>query len=222
MIILGIDSSDEFVAAGISDNDRVLASSASTPEQRNKNYLHRLMEATLETINMKISDVEAVSVSVGPGSFTGLRVGLAAAKGICWSRKIPLLGISSLEAIAGSIDNKTGKILTFKDARRDEYYYATFEKIENEWVRLTPDQAGGIEEIKALINKGFKAAGRIECLQDRIPENNLSGMIDIDPNRIGGAIAVMGHKQLVDGNKLDVSSASPQYIRNPGIGKVRA
>ncbi len=211
MLILGIDSSDDFVSVGIAGPEGTLVSVSSQPEQRNKNVLHALLVESLTKIKMSLDNLNGIAVALGPGSFTGLRVGLAAAKGLGWSLNLPLAGVSSLTVIAHAspID---GRILAIKDARRSEFYYGGFEKKGYDIVRLIPDSVGTSEDITRLISENFKPVGPGLRALSRAGDT-------IDPNIIGGTIARLGRQMILAGEKLDISSASPSYIRMPGLGQ---
>ncbi|UCE66949.1 MAG: tRNA (adenosine(37)-N6)-threonylcarbamoyltransferase complex dimerization subunit type 1 TsaB [Candidatus Zixiibacteriota bacterium] len=218
-MILGIETSDDFVGVGLADETGILISRAADPELRNKNLLHEFTENTLELAAVTFPDINGVSVSLGPGSFTGLRVGLAAAKGICWARNVPLAGIPSTEVIMESACNVAGKLLAVKDARRNEFYFGGFECDGLKWVRIIPDKTGPVEDILALMTKGYKVVGRhIQLEKSGISPENI---IEYNPDELGGTVALMGRKRLVDGQSLNVASAAPEYLRYPGIGRSR-
>jgi tRNA threonylcarbamoyladenosine biosynthesis protein TsaB len=216
-MVLGIETSDDFVGVGIADMTGILISRAAEPEQRNKNLLHGFMEDALMVAGKTFSDMDAVSVSLGPGSFTGLRVGLAAAKGICWSRNIPLAGIPSTEAIMETARGAAGKFLAVKDARRNEFYYGGFESDGSKDRRIIADKVGTLDDILALLSQGFKIIGR----RNQLEKSGISDeyILEYNPDDLGGIIALLGRNRLNEGQKIDVASAAPQYIRYPGVGK---
>lgn len=207
------------MGAGIADKDGILISKAANSSRRNKNLLHELLESTLETANKTFDDLDGVSVSLGPGSFTGLRVGLAAAKGICWSGNKPLAGVSSTELIMRTVTGPKGKFIAVKDARRCEFYIGGFEGDGSRFRRILPDAACTADRISELTSQGFKVIGRNEQLRETelAPED----IIEYDPAELGGILAVLGRDRLIRGEKLDIPAASPYYVRNPGIGKVK-
>jgi tRNA threonylcarbamoyladenosine biosynthesis protein TsaB len=90
--------------------------------------LHVFIEEALQKAGIAFSDLEAVAVSMGPGSYTGLRIGVSAAKGLCYALNIPLLAVDTLELLARSIKIDEGMIIPMIDARRMEAYTAIFDK----------------------------------------------------------------------------------------------
>lgn len=90
--------------------------------------LHVFIEEILIEANLKFSDLKAIAVSQGPGSYTGLRIGVSAAKGLCYALDIPLIAVDTLEILASQISIKEGVIVPMIDARRMEVYSAIFDK----------------------------------------------------------------------------------------------
>jgi len=88
--------------------------------------LHVFIEQTLSEASIERNQLDAVAVSKGPGSYTGLRIGVSAAKGLCYALDIPLISISTLEALAYQVNAKSGVIIPMLDARRMEVYSAIF------------------------------------------------------------------------------------------------
>ncbi|WP_272022338.1 tRNA (adenosine(37)-N6)-threonylcarbamoyltransferase complex dimerization subunit type 1 TsaB [Olleya namhaensis] len=93
--------------------------------------LHVYIEAVLKEANIPSSQLEAIAVSKGPGSYTGLRIGVSAAKGLAYALNIPLISISTLEALAHQVSADSGCIVPMLDARRLEVYSAIFDKDYN-------------------------------------------------------------------------------------------
>lgn len=90
--------------------------------------LHVFIEEILSEANLKFSDLKAIAVSQGPGSYTGLRIGVSAAKGLCYALEIPLIAVDTLEVLASQISIEEGVIVPMIDARRMEVYSAIFDK----------------------------------------------------------------------------------------------
>ena len=88
--------------------------------------LHEFIKVVLEKGNISMSDIDAIAVSKGPGSYTGLRIGVSAAKGLCFALNIPLISINTLHSLAQAITIKEGYIIPLLDARRMEVYSAIF------------------------------------------------------------------------------------------------
>jgi len=157
--------------------------------------------------------LDGVSVAIGPGSFTGLRVGLAVAKGICWSLNLPLMGVSSLLAIALASQMQAKRIVPLKDARRNEFYYAAFIK-DDDLQQTIPDSIGPVQSIVQLMADGYVPVGPgIPELWKYISRPELLIDEGYDRNAIGGVVAQAGLEGFMAGKTLDLASATPNYIR---------
>lgn len=127
MILLAFDTAQGALSAAVRDGKEELASLF---EERTRGHAEALMpmvETVLAEAALGFADLDALAVTVGPGTFTGLRVGLAAARGIALSRGLPLVGVTTLEAIAEPVAAEADEIvLASFDARRDEVYMQAF------------------------------------------------------------------------------------------------
>src|SRR6056300_866519 len=94
--------------------------------------LHVFIQEVLLEAAVSLSDLKAIAVSKGPGSYTGLRIGVSAAKGLCFALNIPLISVPTLEALAHQIENPKGTIVAMLDARRMEVYSAIYDAQHNE------------------------------------------------------------------------------------------
>lgn len=222
MIILGIDSSDEFVSVGVAAPAGVIISRSSGVEARNKNILHGFMVDTLAEKGLSLASLDGVAIAIGPGSFTGLRVGLAAAKGLCWSLNIPLTGVSSISAVAACSKSGHRRFLAIKDAKKNEFYYGGFAKTETKMVQTILDSLGSVEDILALMEEGYEVAGPgVSALKKNLPPGfAVDG--EFDRGCLGGEIARQGRASLLAGDKLNIAGVAPNYIRAPGLVRGKA
>jgi tRNA threonylcarbamoyladenosine biosynthesis protein TsaB len=217
LVILGIDSSDIFLSVGLADDGGIIHSRSSESQVQNKNILHSFLIAMLADTGISIKEVEGVSVAIGPGSFTGLRVGLAVAKGICWSLNLPLAGVSSLAALAKCCTAESGEVLAVKDAKRDEFYYAGFARSRGGVTQIVADSIGPPGQVASLIGDGFTPFGPgLRALSKYLPEEKIiTDNEAYDRDRLGGAVALIGLTDIGTGKVLDLASAVPNYIRMP-------
>lgn len=222
MMILGIDSSDEFISVGVAGPEGVIVSKSSGVEARNKNILHGFMVDLLTEKGLSFSDLDGVAIAIGPGSFTGLRVGLAAAKGLCWSMNISLTGVSSISAIAGCSISGSEKLLAIKDAKKAEFYYGGFAVSKTGMAQTISDSLGSADDILVLIGKGYKIAGPgVVALKKNLP-SQFTIDNEFDRGCLGGEIARQGRASLISGEKLNIAETAPNYIRTPGFVSERA
>ena len=139
MKILAYDTSGELLTAALAENGHILCEMENTSKDRHSSVLVPLLEKILKKRGWKPSQLDVLAVGVGPGSFTGLRVGVMTAKilGLVW--KIKLVGVSSLEALARETKTGDGRIAVALDARRGRIYGAAFEKNNGSWTeRVAP------------------------------------------------------------------------------------
>lgn len=128
-LILNIDTALETASVCLSEDGKVLQLSSSENQKDHASWLHAEIAEILQKSGIKINDLNAVAVSIGPGSYTGLRVGLAAAKGICYALHIPLITVNSLKLIAFGVQGEAADIICpLIDARRMEVYTAVYDK----------------------------------------------------------------------------------------------
>ena len=177
---------------------------------------HDVGERLLELAGISIADIDLFAASTGPGSFTGLRVGLAVAKGICWSLGLPLSGISSLMAIAHCAPTDMARFVAVKDAKRSEFYYAAFERSADKIIQVVPDSVTAPETVLKLALEGFTLLGPgVEALGKYVDGMQLDLTNTYDRQMLGGAVAMLGRDRISAGETLDVAQSAPVYIRVP-------
>lgn len=147
MYILAIESSAKAASVALCRDDFLIAESYQNSGLTHSTTLMPMCEALLKNVGMTLSDVDLIAAANGPGSFTGLRIGLAAAKGLAWPDEKPCMGVSTLEAMAWNLCGVEGTICCAMDARRQQVYTATFRMMEDGPVRLTEDRAISLDEL---------------------------------------------------------------------------
>ncbi|WP_081208711.1 tRNA (adenosine(37)-N6)-threonylcarbamoyltransferase complex dimerization subunit type 1 TsaB [Salegentibacter sediminis] len=135
--ILCLETSSTNCSVAIATGEGVL----DIKEDKSNNYshaekLHVFIDEILKENQLKVSDLDAIAISKGPGSYTGLRIGVSAAKGLCFSLEIPLISISTLKSLALQVEEKNAIVIPLLDARRMEVYSAVF-NAEFEQIRET-------------------------------------------------------------------------------------
>ncbi len=127
-LILNIETSSKNCSVSISKNAEIIGlKECSYDEYSHSKSLHVFIEEIFKEIKLSPSDLSAVAISEGPGSYTGLRIGVSAAKGICIALNIPLIAVDTMHNLARKIECAEGYIITAMDARRDEIYYSIFQ-----------------------------------------------------------------------------------------------
>lgn len=127
--ILNIETSTKNCSVALAkDGEMIVCREIAEMGYSHAEKLHVFIAEILVEANLKFSDLNAIAVSQGPGSYTGLRIGVSAAKGLCYALDIPLIAIDTLEVLASQITIEEGLIISMIDARRMEVYSAIFDK----------------------------------------------------------------------------------------------
>ena len=153
MITLAFDSTAKAASVAITDGERPLAVYSIDNGLTQSELLLPMAEAALGALKLSFSDVGLLASSVGPGSFTGVRIGTALVKGIAFGRGIPCVSVSTLEALAENLAGLDGIIVPVMDARRGQVYTALFSCTGGGIERLTDDSAISIEELSSMLSE---------------------------------------------------------------------
>ena len=152
--ILNIETSTTNCSVSLSENGRLIGLKEDNGlEYSHAERLHLFIEEVINEAKITAKDLSAIAISKGPGSYTGLRIGVSAAKGLCFALEIPLISVSTLEALADQIKINEGIIITMLDARRMEVYSAVFDKHNNQ-IRETKAQVLDENSFKSYLNEG--------------------------------------------------------------------
>ncbi|WP_431162660.1 tRNA (adenosine(37)-N6)-threonylcarbamoyltransferase complex dimerization subunit type 1 TsaB [Flagellimonas beolgyonensis] len=128
-ILLNLETATTNCSVSISKDDQIIALKENNAENySHSEQLHIFIKEALQEASLSFSDIEAVSISKGPGSYTGLRIGVSAAKGLCFSLDVPLISIPTLESMARQVELQAGEIvIPVLDARRMEVYSCVYD-----------------------------------------------------------------------------------------------
>ena len=163
MKILALETSAKSVSCAVVEDGAPLASAYQCTGLTHSRTLLPMVDAMLKSADLTLEDIGAIAIAAGPGSFTGLRIGIAAVKGLAWAADKPCLGVSTLEAMAQNAAHIDGLIVGAMDARRAQIYNAVFEAKDGALTRLIPDRAISLE---ALADELAGETRRITVLGD--------------------------------------------------------
>ena len=147
MKILALESSATAASVAVCEDETLLAQSFQHSGLTHSRTLMPMCRDLLENCGLTLEEMEVVAVAAGPGSFTGLRIGVAAAKGLAWPGDKPCAGVSTLEAMAWPLAHLEADLCAVMDARRNQVYNARFQACGGILERLCPDRAIGLEEL---------------------------------------------------------------------------
>jgi len=149
MLILAMESSAKAASVAVTYGSVLLGQYFQNSGLTHSKTLMAMTESLLKNLSLQPSDIELVAVAAGPGSFTGVRIGVAAAKGFAWGANIPVCGVSTLEAMAYQTQEQGVLICPVMDARRDQVYNALFEWQNGSPTRLCEDRAISLSELSS-------------------------------------------------------------------------
>lgn len=156
MLILALESSAKAASAALMEDESLIAQYSQCSGLTHSRTLLPMVEDMLKNTEKKIADVDLIAVAHGPGSFTGIRIGVSTVKGLAWASDKKCVGVSTLEAMAWHGVSAGGLICPVMDARRSQVYNALFETDgDGRPVRLTEDRAVSLAELTAEL-KGYE------------------------------------------------------------------
>ncbi len=146
-MVLGIDSSAISAGCALVDGGKIVAEAFLNTSHTHSETLLPMISAMLKSAGVALADLEKIAVSAGPGSFTGLRIGISTAKGLADASHKPCVGVSTLEAIAYNFVQTDGIVCACMDARRKQFYNALFRSENGVITRLCDDRAIAVEDL---------------------------------------------------------------------------
>lgn len=218
MKVLGINTSTIFGSVGLVDADQVMGEYSLNTPITHSERLMTCIDRLLTDTKVCLEEIEGFSITLGPGSFTGLRIGISTVKGLAFATSRPVVGVSTLEALALNIFNCTNKVCPILDARKKETYAALFRADTSQRMkRLTPDLVISpqdlVEEIHGpvtFLGDGVEVYGNF--LKRKLGRR--ASFVAPELGYVHGTIvARMGLKLLLKGKTLDLTSFVPHYIR---------
>jgi len=230
MITIGVDTAARVGGVAVVKDGALLGQFVMGKEESHSEYLLPSLEALLERLSIRMEDVGAIGVSIGPGSFTGLRIGLAAVKGIAFARAIPVVGVSTLLATAWSMAGAAGMICSSLDARRESVFAGLFagERLREDRRPVEPEARVAVAELAGrlvglleegtdvyLVGDGSSAVARAVAaeLSGRGVKGRLVRVpMDGEAQRPAN-VACIGEVESRQGARADLVELVPNYLR---------
>ncbi|MFO8101424.1 MAG: tRNA (adenosine(37)-N6)-threonylcarbamoyltransferase complex dimerization subunit type 1 TsaB [Dehalococcoidia bacterium] len=222
---LAVDTSTNTAGVALSDQGTILSE---ITWQTNHNHTVELIPEIIELLEeqkLVVSDISAITVARGPGSFNGLRVGLAVAKGLAFALGIGLVGIGTLEAAAFACADYENHVCAILPAGRGEIASATFQKQGSNWQKLSAEHITTIESLCERIVQKTVFCGEIsreqrEQLKEKLGEKAYFPQETAIQGR-AGCLAKLGWCRIENGDFGNPATLQPLYLRKPSITKPR-
>ncbi len=225
MLILGIDTSTETCALGLMNKGELLAELNVQLYRRHSERLIPNIDWLLQEAGIDIGQLTGLAVTIGPGSFTGLRIGLSTVKTFAQELKIPVLGISTLDVLAYMLYRQRAWVVPVLDARRERVYTALYRGGERdiiaarEWPDGVRPVSGLLEELNNLDPEGdfYFVGNGVKTYGELISEAALNTFIEPGVFNLprGGIVAELGSYYLKRGQADDLDKLKPNYLKRP-------
>ena len=229
MKILGLDSSGLVASVAIAEDDNLLGEYTVNYKKTHSQTLLPMLDEVARMIELDLSSIDAIAVAGGPGSFTGLRIGSATAKGLGLALEKPILNVPTVDALAYNLVGHRDMVCPLMDARRNQTYTGLYRFDGNDMQVLRGECAVGIDEIAADINSRGEA---VVFLGDGVPvyENVLAEKLTVPysfapayMNRQRAAsVGTLGMQYYKEGKIQTAEEHEPEYLRKSQAERERA
>ena len=220
MIVLSIDSASKVATAALLDENNLIAEYTINNKLEHSTLIMDIVDKLLKDSNLDIDDIDGFVVSKGPGSFTGLRIGMSTVKGLSFGSNKPYISISSLDALAYSLINFNGTICPIMDALRSSVYTCLYKGNNGKLEKLIDYSALELDELIELLKEkgeeviftGDAVNKHKDYLLEHIPNANFA------PNHLSiiraSSLGELGLEMLLN-NEYDDLNSSPFYLKKP-------
>ena len=219
MLILAFETSAKAGSVALLEDGKLLGESYQNTGLTHSQTVMPMAESLIKSCGYTPQDIGAVAVAAGPGSFTGVRIGVAAAKGFAWGGEIPCYGVSTLEAMALQLGAWEGTVVCAMDARRNQVYNALFRAEEGNLSRICQDRAVSLaelaEEIKNLQKPLFLVGDGSELCYNTL-KDRVSGLVLPPEHRIhqrAAGVGLAAWQKIQAGDPGDGAALAPNYLR---------
>lgn len=221
MLCLSLETSTKACSVALVEDDTTLGEITINSDITHSQKLLPAVDMLLKSLGKSLEDIKLIGVAVGPGSFTGLRIGIATAKGLAYGKKIPVVGVSTLKALALLGNSKNQTIVPILNARRNQVYTAIYRHEESERIHtIYPDNVIKLDE---LIAKVEQVEGELLFIGDGVPvfKDKIEELIgkraqfmpqfSYMPRAI--SVAVLAIKEYKQYGQGDIYKVKPEYLR---------
>ena len=227
-MILAFDSTAKVASVALMRNGQTLAEYSLNCGLTQSELLLPMAEHCLASVRADFSDLSCLACTVGPGSFTGVRIGVATVKGLAFGKNLPCVEVSTLEALAENLRGLRGIICACMDARRGQVYNALFSSDENGMERITEDRAISLEALSEDLKKYegqtiYLVGDGYDVARKHLEAANVT--LAVTPiglrNQSAASCAAVAARLLAEGKAKSDRELSPSYLRMPQAERER-
>lgn len=221
MKILAIDTSATAASVAVAEDDKIIGEYFINTKLTHSQTLIPMAEQLIKSVSLSVNDIDAVAVNAGPGSFTGVRIGVAAAKGIAFANDLPCVSVSTLQSMAYNMLENDCVVCGVMDARCQQVYNALFRVNDKSVERLTDDRALSLEDLKReleQINDKVVLVGDGTEITKKYFNGKLLNVVSAPINkRIQNAssTAMVAYEMIKEGKTVSSDELMPVYLRLP-------
>ena len=222
MRILSVDTSSNVASVAICDDDKLVCEIIVNNKKTHSQTLMPMIDSALKQSELEISDIDLLVSANGPGSFTGLRIGVSAVKGLAHAADIPTVGVSTLEAMAYNLPFCEYVISPIMDERRQQVYNAVYEWDKDKLSEIKEPRALSIDELteeflkfgKKVVFLGDGVRVHKEYIAEKMGDMAIFAPACANEQRASG-LAVAGKKLYDEGKAVSCYELAPVYLRKP-------
>lgn len=213
MLILGVDTSTKFLSLAVNKDDCLLAACRKEAHQAHSRLVVNVIDKLLKKNSLRCADIDVFCAGLGPGSFTGLRIGLSLVKALAFASGKKAAGIPSLDIIAGNVDKKV-KFSVILDARRGNLYSAFYDNRGDKLKRTSPyllikfsDWLSRIKEKTYVLGDGIAAYAK-----ELAKQADIACLSEMFWYPDAGKLNLLACRKIKDGGAGDIAKISPLYL----------
>ncbi|MDM8519682.1 tRNA (adenosine(37)-N6)-threonylcarbamoyltransferase complex dimerization subunit type 1 TsaB [Anaerolineales bacterium HSG6] len=218
-MILAIDTATQYAGLALYTEDGLHAEEAWFAGRRHTTELTPRIVRMLKGAEIQISDLTAIAVSIGPGSFTGVRIGLAIAKGLALPYRLPLIGVPTLDIVAYPFQKDGLPVWAIVQAGRGRILATCYDQVDNVWQVLVEPYVTNVEELAPTITKSCLCVGEIDSESASVLEHGSNRRAQIIPPasrlRRAGYLAEIAAERFANHDYQDSKSLAPIYASSP-------
>lgn len=216
MKILALDTSTSTCVVGISEDDHPLAETTFQAGRSSSAKLLPALQWLLEIVGLKTTDLDAFGIVLGPGSFTGLRVGLSTIKGMAWALKKPFVGINALDVLVHQVPEKERCLVPMLDARKGRVYGAVYQWTKTLETKILASDTNAVELIskvdQPVLCFGEGARTHEAELRKVFSEEKLKFAAPSTDIPHGATLCKLSYEKLLKEERLEIHSTQPIYL----------